>query len=108
MSHSEFGADSLESNGQELTEDYPPGIISQLDELGEGAIIFERGLANLFDRHPASIKRAVDRGELPVPVRLLGQAAWTAGVLLRFLEDRQIQAAKEKKHTANKIAQLSP
>ena len=108
MSHPEFEADSLESNGQELTENDAPGIISQLGELGEGAIVFERGLASLFSRHPASIKRAVERGELPVPVRLLGHAAWTAGVLLRFLEDRQAQAAKEKKHTANKIARLSP
>ena len=85
-----------------------PGIVRQLGELGEGAVVFERGLADLFGRHPVSIKRAVDRGELPVPVRLLGQAAWTVGAILRFLEDRQSNAAKEKERTARKIAKLSP
>jgi hypothetical protein len=30
-------------------------------------------LAQLFQRHPVSIQRAVERGELPPPIMLLGQ-----------------------------------
>jgi len=57
-----------------------PGIVKELGELGPGAVITEAALARMMDRHPASIKRAVNRGELPPPYRLLGGPVWTAGV----------------------------
>lgn len=85
-----------------------PGIIALLGELGPGAILFEEGLARLFDRHPVSIKRAVERGELPPPVKLLGQPAWTAGALVRHIEGRLEEAAKEAERLAQRIAKLSP
>ena len=40
-----------------------PGVIAALGNLSPGAILYEQGLAELFDRHPTSIKRAVQRGE---------------------------------------------
>lgn len=45
-----------------------PGIIAALGELGLGAIITEGGMAHLFKRHLASIKRAVLRGEQIVAI----------------------------------------
>ena len=35
-----------------------------------------------------TIKRAVERGELPRPVRLMGKNTWTAGAIVRHLEAR--------------------
>jgi len=85
-----------------------PGIIAELGELGPGALVTEEGLACLFDRHPASIKRAVRRRELPPPCRLLGGNIWTAGVLVRHFEKRLEEAAKEAERMAQKLARLSP
>ena len=85
-----------------------PGVVAELGELKEGAVIFEEGLAHLFRRHPVSVKPAVERGELPPPTRLLGRSAWTVGAILRHLEDRQEQATKEKERIEKKIARLSP
>lgn len=56
-----------------------PGVVPELGELGEGAVITEAGLARMLKRHQVTLKRAVQRGELPPPVRLLGGPVWTAG-----------------------------
>ena len=72
----------------------------------------EQGLGALFGRHESSVKRAVERGELPPPVRLFGQNAWTAGVLVRHLESRLEQAAREAdqkvEDVRRKMLELSP
>ena len=85
-----------------------PGIVAALGELGSGPIITEEGLAHLFGRHPASIKRAVTRGELPQPARLLGRPAWTVGSIVRHIEARLVEAAKEAERQSRKISQLRP
>lgn len=85
-----------------------PGIVAALGELGQGAIITEAGVACLFNRHPASVKRAVQRGELPPPCRLFGGNAWTAGALVRHIEKRLEEAAKEQERLSHRIAKLSP
>lgn len=88
--------------------DHLPGIIAILGDLPKGAIVTEEGLATMFDRHIASVKRAVQRGELPAPARLFGGNCWTAGVLVHHIEERLAQAAQETERLAQKIAQLSP
>jgi hypothetical protein len=85
-----------------------PGIVRELGDLGSGAIITEAGLARLLHRHPASIKRAVERGELPHPTRLLGGPVWTAGSIVRHLEARLAEAAKEAERMARRIAAVTP
>ena len=97
------GIPGVAEAGEEAPEESPwgagnniPGIVAELGELKDGAVVFEEALARMFDRHPVSIQRAVQRGELPPPTRLLGRNAWTVGAILRHLEGRQEQAAKEK------------
>jgi len=85
-----------------------PGIVSTLGELGPGAVVTEEGLARLFSRHPASIKRAVQRGELPPPCRLFGRNTWTAGALVRHIEARLDEAARQATKMAQKLTRLSP
>ena len=89
-----------------------PGVVAALGDLGPGAVIMEQGLAVLFGRHESSVKRAVERGELPQPVRLFGQNAWTAGVLVKHLEARLEQAARDADQKAEdvrlKMLELSP
>ena len=101
-SHDLVGVDKLEDPND------LPGIIAALGELKPGAIITEEGAAHLFGRHVVSVKRAVQRGELPPPCRLFGVNAWTVGALVRHIETRLEEAAKEAETIARKIAVLSP
>jgi len=84
------------------------GIVAELGDLGPGALITEPALARLFNRHPASVKRAVQRGELPPPTRLFGKNTWTAGALVRHIEARLTQAAKEAEREKQKFQTLRP
>ena len=85
-----------------------PGVIAALGEMKSGAIITEEGVAQLFGRCAASVKRAVQRGELPAPCRLFGSNTWTVGVLVGHIEHRLEQAAAEAEAIEQKIKQLSP
>jgi len=85
-----------------------PGVIAALGELTPGAIITEEGVARLFNWHVVSVKRAVERGELPPPCRLFGTNVWTAGILVQYIENRLEQAAQEAERDAHRIKNLSP
>jgi hypothetical protein len=85
-----------------------PGIIVALGEMKPGTIVTEEGLAQLFKRHVVSVKRAVERGELPQPCRLFGSRVWTAGVLIRYIERQLDKAAQEAERNAERMRTLSP
>lgn len=85
-----------------------PGVIKELGELGPGAIITEPALAKMLGKHPVSVKRAVDRGELPRPVRFMGSQAWTVGAIVTHFEARLDAAAKEAARLARTIAEHRP
>jgi hypothetical protein len=73
-----------------------------------GTIITEEGLAQLFKRHVVSVKRAVERGELPPPCRLFGLRVWTAGTIIRYIEQRLDHAAQGAERDAQRMRHLSP
>jgi hypothetical protein len=83
-----------------------PGIIALLGQLGTGALITEEGIGQLFDRHPDSVKRAVERGELPPPVRMFGQPTWTVGALLDHINNRLSEAAADAERNRKRLAKL--
>ena len=70
-------------------------IIRELGDLPLGAIVSEEGLAKIFGRHHVSIKRAVQRGELPPSVRLFGVPVWTVDAIRQHLRQRLETALKE-------------
>jgi hypothetical protein len=84
------------------------GIIAALGELPPGAIVTEEGIARLFHRHVVSVKRAVERGELPPPCRLFGTRVWTVGALIRYIERQLDKAAQEAERDVQRIQHLSP
>ena len=79
------------------------GTIAILGDLKSRAIITEDGVAHLFNRHIVSVKRAVQRGELPPPCQLFGGKAWTVEVLIRHIEKRLEQAAEEKDRISQRL-----
>ena len=99
----------LAVDGLESAEAIPlPGVIAELGALGPNTLISEDGIAQLFDRHRATVKRAVQKGELPPPCRLFGSNVWTVGVLIRHIEQRLEQAALETERDARRLNNLSP
>jgi len=70
------------------------GIIRQLGDLPPETVISEEGLAKILGKHRVSIKRAVRRQELPVPIRMFGKSVWTVQVLRDHL-NRRLEAAKQ-------------
>jgi hypothetical protein len=72
------------------------GIAKTLGALLTGnTVITETALAEVLGKHPISIKRAVQRGELPPSVHFCGEPAWTAVSILRHVESRMEEARKE-------------
>jgi hypothetical protein len=95
------------SNPNELqaTQDLS-GVVRTLGDLPDGTIINEEALAKMFDRCQASIKRAIQRGELPPPVKLLGMPVWTVGKILSYLNNRLEIAQKNEEITRKKFENL--
>jgi len=84
------------------------GICAELGDLEEGALITETGLATMFGKHPVSIKRAVERGELPPPTRLMGKQVWTVGSIRHHIEARLESEAMARQRLMQKVASMSP
>jgi hypothetical protein len=83
------------------------GIIRELGDLPADAVISEQALAKMFDRHRVSIKRAVERGELPPSIRLFGEPVWTVKALREHLTKRLDAAKKESEQLQKKINKFS-
>jgi hypothetical protein len=72
------------------------GIFPDLGSLPPGTLITEEGLARLLGKGcRETIKRAVERGELPRPMKLMGKNTWTLGAIVRHLEKR-LEAEERK------------
>ncbi len=79
------------------------GIIRELGDLPAEAVVTEQALAKIFDRHRVSIKRAVERGELPPSIRLFGEPVWTVKALREHLGRRLDQAKKESEQLQKRV-----
>lgn len=84
------------------------GICAEFGTLPQGALITEKGLAALLGRAAKSIRRAVRRGELPPPVRILGELRWTVGTILRHIEKSLENAAREAERERRRFEGNSP
>ena len=85
-----------------------PGIFTEFGTFAPETIVTEEGLANLFGKCPESIQRAVERGELPPGVRLMGKPTWTIGAIVRHLENRLAAEACDFEQTQRRISNLKP
>jgi hypothetical protein len=84
------------------------GIVTDLGHLPPEAVISETALSAMFHRHPCSIRRAIQRGELPPPCRLFGTSVWTVAALVQHLADRQAEAARQRQTIERRVAGLRP
>ena len=94
--------------GDETEELDLPGVIEELGSLSPKSIISEEGVARIFSRHAASVKRAVDRGELPPPVRIFGKSIWTVEAITEHIAKRLARAADQRESRKRKYHTLAP
>lgn len=90
------------------TEDTNAGVVRELGDLPPGAIVNEDWLSRIFARHPTSIKRAVQRGELPPSTRLFGKPVWTAEAILQHIHDRLDKENRDAIKSRMKVQALRP
>ncbi len=82
-------------------------VCIELGALGDGSLVFESGLARMFGKHAVSIKRAVERGELPPPTRLMGKPVWTVGTIRKHIEDRLESETRHRAQMDERLARFS-
>jgi len=70
-------------------------VIIEFGEMPPGTILTKAALARIFNREEVSIDRAVKRGELPYPAKLLGYERWTTGAIVRHHERRMAEAEQD-------------
>lgn len=95
---------TLDATPEIEAEDMTPGlgVYRELGTLPPATVITEDGLAAIMGKRcRESIKRAVGRGELPQPVKIMGANCWTVGAVVKHLEGR-LEAE------ARKVARLRP
>jgi hypothetical protein len=83
-------------------------IMTTLAALPPHALISEHELARLFKRHVTSVKRAVQRGELPPPVPLFGLNVWTVEAILEHISARLEAERTAAAQTARRVQHLRP
>jgi hypothetical protein len=81
-------------------------IMTALAELPPHALISEHKMAQLVGRHVSSVKRAVQRGELPPPVSWFGVHIWTVAVILEHISTRLEAERKATAQTASRVQHL--
>lgn len=81
--------------------------IYELAKMPRETVIDLPALARLFGRCEKSIARAIQRNELPAPMKFLGKRSWTIGALVDFLSQRQADALKHAQQHAARLAKHS-
>jgi len=89
-----------------VSEDRAGLCIDELARWPAGTLLDEQRLADVFDCHTATVKRAVKRGELPAPVRMFGRPCWTAGAIIRHVEARLEAAQQEAEREAARLGKI--
>jgi predicted DNA-binding transcriptional regulator AlpA len=84
------------------------GIVTALGNIPSESLVTEAGLAGIMGKSRDSIRRAIDRGELPPPVRIFGKPTWTAGVIVRHIEERLAEAAQRADDDRERILRYKP
>lgn len=78
-------------------------IFAEFNQLDDSALITEVGLAMLLNKHPVSLRRALERGELPASTKLMGKPIWSVQAIRDHINKRLAQSAAEQDELARTI-----
>ncbi len=71
------------------------GVVAELGMFGDDALLNLEAMARIFDRHPRSIMRAVERGDLPHPFKSIGEKRWRVGNIRDLMRKKQAEAIRQ-------------
>ncbi len=98
-------ADEVESIEEEVNAG-PVRIITRLAELPGKALLDEGALAEIFVVSKRTVRRMVERFELPPPVSLAGRSVWIADRVIAHLEHRAEREARKAEQESRRIEAL--
>ena len=78
-------------------------VLDALARLPDKAILDEAALAKALHVAPRTLRRMVNRWQLPPPVPLGGRSVWYAGRVLAFIEAAMIRAEKDAEKNARRF-----
>jgi hypothetical protein len=78
-----------ELNAMQAINANPSGVCIDLATLPVNAQLDMHALAKIFKRSKKSIQRAIRRGDLPKPFRMMGKCVWLAGVIIDHFVEKQ-------------------
>ncbi len=84
------------------------GLCTQLGALPPGTLVTAKALAAMFGKHKRAVERAVGRGELPTPTKMMGRSTWTVGAILTHVEKRLKEAARATERRRRQIEKHLP
>jgi len=83
-------------------------VITGLSDYPPNTLLTEKALAKMFNLCATSIKRAVERHELPPSTKICGKPRWTVKVINSHIEE-QLKAAKQESEAEQaRLLRLSP
>ena len=82
-------------------------LVTGLAELPSKTLLDERALAEIFHVSKRTVRRMVNRFELPPPVMLAGRSAWIVERVQAHIEARADRAARKAEAECRRIAMLS-
>ena len=83
-------------------------VLDTLARLPERALLTEAALAKALRVAPSTLRRMVNRWQLPPPVRLGGRRVWLAGRVLAHIEAAAERAARDAERVARKYRGNNP
>jgi predicted DNA-binding transcriptional regulator AlpA len=86
----------------------PGTLLYSLACLPERTLIDDARLASILQVCSCTIKRMVQRSELPPPIRMSGHPVWFAGTILEHIQKRLEAARKDAERTERRLRSYSP
>ena len=80
-----------------------PGVFASIGALPVAALVSEDGLATALAVNKRTIRRMVQRGELPPGVPFAGRTTWLAGKIIAHFEQRAERAARDAERIMRKL-----
>lgn len=78
-------------------------LIVELALLPPGALLDECAMAEVFAVTKRTIRRMVNKQELPPPISLAGRSTWVAGSVVQHIADRVDEASQRAGREARRI-----
>ena len=88
-----------EAPGQHESRQGPvPSVVYELGQLPPETFVTQQYVATIFGRSALSVRRAIQKNELPPPIRMFNDRGWFVRHLIRHLDLRFDAQLKERNH----------